>query len=81
MEALSLKGWFERGHDHFGGEVDAKGVWRLTIKPRTFVWSPAPAAASVATEKLRKARIKRQDSLHMFVCPRLLKPAWSRHLF
>jgi hypothetical protein len=74
MVVLSPKGGFERGHDHLGGEVDAKEFWRHTIKPRTFVWSPAPAAASVAIEELRKARIKRQDSLHVFVCLRLLKP-------
>jgi hypothetical protein len=81
MEVLSPEGWFERGHDHLGGDVDAKGFWRHTIKPGTFVWSPAPAAASVAIEELRKARIKRQDSLHVFVCPRLLKPEWFRHLY
>jgi hypothetical protein len=34
--------------------------------------------ASLETEELR---IKRQDSLHVFVCPRLLQPEWFRHLY
>jgi hypothetical protein len=32
-------------------------------------------------EELRKARIKRKDSPHVFVCPRLLKPEWFRQLY
>jgi hypothetical protein len=32
-------------------------------------------------EELRKARIKRQESLHVFVCPRLMKPKWFRQLY
>jgi hypothetical protein len=45
-----------------------------------FVWAPPPAAADVALEELRKARIKRQRSTHVFVCPRLLTPRWMKSL-
>ena len=31
-------------------------------------------------EQLRKARQKRQDSCHVFVCPRLMTPYWAKHL-
>jgi hypothetical protein len=80
-EFLSPDDWFERGHDVSGGSKDSKGFWRPKTCPGTFVWSPPPAAASVALEELRKARIKRQDSLHIIVIPRLLKPEWFRQLY
>jgi hypothetical protein len=80
-EVLSPEGWFERGHDLLGGKYDAKGFWRPNIKTGTFIWDPPPAAASVAIEELRKARIKRQDSMHVFICPRLMKTEWFRQLY
>jgi hypothetical protein len=80
-EFLEPAGWFERGHDMSGGSKDAKGFWRAKIVSGTFVWTPPPAAADVALEELRKARIKRQNSLHVIVIPRLLKPEWFRQLY
>jgi hypothetical protein len=80
-ELLKPEGWFERGHGLLGGKTDSKGFWRHEFKPGRFIWAPPPAAADVAIEELRKARIKRQDSLHVFVVPRLLKPEWFRHLY
>ena len=80
-EFLEPDDWFERGHDFSGGAKDSQGFWRPRILPGTFVWSPPPAAADVALEELRKARLKRQDSLHVVVIPRLLKPEWFRQLY
>jgi hypothetical protein len=80
-EFLEPKDWFERGHDVSGGSYDSKGFWRSTFKPGKLVWAPPPGAANVALEELRKARIKRQHSIHIFVCPRLLKPLWFRQLY
>ena len=80
MEVLTPEGWFERGHDILGGKNDAKGFWRHNLTSGTFVWAP-PAAASVAIEELRKARIKRQDSTHYFICPRLLTTEWLKQLY
>jgi hypothetical protein len=80
-ELLKPEGWFERGHGLLGGKIDSKGFWRHHYKPGKFIWAPPPAAASVAIEELRKARIKRQDSMHVIVIPRLLKPEWFRQLY
>jgi hypothetical protein len=81
LEFLTTDGWFERGHNHFEkGKVHPDGHWRPVLRSGKFVWSPAPAAAWIALEELRKARIKRQNSTHVFVCPRLMTPEWLRQL-
>jgi hypothetical protein len=80
-EFLEPSDWFKRGHDISGGSKDAKGYWRPRILTGTFVWTPPTAAASVALEELRKARIKCQNLLHVVVIPRLLKPKWFRQLY
>jgi hypothetical protein len=78
---LSTDGWFERGHDHVdGGKPGWDGHWRPTLRPAKYVWTPAPAAAQTALEELRKARIKRQHSTHIFVCPRVMTPEWRKQL-
>jgi hypothetical protein len=81
VEFIGADGWFTRGHDHLGGCRDARGFWHQTIVPGKFVWTPPPAAADVALEEMRKARIKRQDSTHFFVCARLLTPEWLKQLW
>ncbi len=81
VEFLSPKDWFTRGHDHDGGEIHADGFWRPKVVPGSFVWSPPPAAADVALEELRKARIKRQQSSHIFICPRIFTPQWLKQLY
>ncbi len=47
----------------------------------TMVWAPPPGVARPVLEELRQARQKRQNSLHVFVCPRLLYDEWRRHLY
>jgi hypothetical protein len=73
-EILTPEQWFSRGHSNDGGDYDSHGFWRLKIRPGKFVWVPPPAAADVAIEELRKALIKRRDTTHVFLCPRLLTP-------
>jgi hypothetical protein len=69
---LQPEGWFECGHNQIGGELDSQGHWLLVHKSGTFIWAPPSAAADVvALEELWKARIKRQDSLHIVVIPHL----------
>lgn len=80
VEYLSPSEWFTRGHDHDGGFTDAAGFWRINTKPGTFLWAPPPAAAEAAVEQLRRALIKRQQSTHIFICPRLLTTEWFKQL-
>ena len=80
VEILSTNQWFTRGHGHDGGSYDKSGFWRPHLRPGTFIWIPPPAAADVSLEELRKSSIKRHDSMHIFLCPKLLTCEWRRQL-
>ena len=43
--------------------------------------SPPPFATDIAISELRKARIKRQTSTHVFIVPKLCSPVWIKHVF
>jgi len=73
--------WFERGHDIVGWKLGQDKFKRPRIKRGCYLWTPPPAAADVALEQLRQARHKRQDSFHIFVCPKLLTPRWQKQLY
>jgi hypothetical protein len=83
VEWLEPKDWFTRGHDLIPNkwESNSDGFKLPCIKPGTFIWCPAPCAAEVAVEELRKARHKRQNSRHLFIVPRLMQPLWRKQLF
>jgi hypothetical protein len=75
LTCLSTDGWFKRGHGHMeGGKIGWDGHWWPTIQPAKYLWTPAPAAAQISLEDFRKARIKRQHSTHIFVCPCVMTP-------
>jgi hypothetical protein len=57
------------------------GHWRPTWRTSKYIWTPAPAAALIALEELCKARIKRQHSTHIFICPRVMTPEWQKQLY
>jgi hypothetical protein len=75
--------WYELGHDVRGWTHPGKdGLHaRPVIRKGMFGWFPPPAAADVALEQLRIARIKRQDSTHLVVIPCLLTPKWLKQLW
>jgi hypothetical protein len=81
VKFLEYDGWFEQGHDIVGGRLNEDGVWSPEYEAGTFVWTPAPAAALVAVEQLRRARSKRELSTHVFIVPRLMCPEWRRQLY
>ena len=80
---LDEKGWFEAGHDIEGWRQDIVGFERpiLSKRGQTYIWAPPPLAAEVATAEMRKARIKRQTSCHIVVCPRLCTTQWAKQLY
>ena len=55
-------------------------MWYPIIKSGTYVWYPPPAAADVCLEELRKARLKRKDSLHIVLIQKLMPPTWRKQL-
>ena len=75
---LTPRDWFVRGHDMDGGTIDSNGFWRPTIKQGSYVWMPPPAASDACLEELRKARMKRKQSLHFLVIPKLMTTLWLR---
>ena len=80
---LDEVGWFQTGHDIVGWSLNFDGFERPIFDQtrKTYLWAPAPLAAEVAIAELRKARIKRQNSAHLFVCPRLCTTQWVKQLY
>ena len=68
---LEPKDWFIRGHDITGYYKDNKGHWRPEHEEGVYIWTPPPAAADVCIEGIRKARMKRKDSLHIIIIQKL----------
>jgi hypothetical protein len=79
LKVLSEDEWFVRGHDIDGGYV-INDVYYPQYTRGIYLWNPPPAAAEIACEEIRKARTKRDESTHIFICPRLLAPYWRSHL-
>ena len=81
-EALTPMDWFTTGHDIRGWSLPTEHnkLSLPILRPGHFVWAPPPGAADVALEELRKARHKRQSSMHVFLCQRLLTPKWYKQL-
>ena len=81
-ELLTPMDWFTTGHDIRGWTLpsDHNDLSLPILRPGHFVWAPPPGGADVALEELRKARHKRQSSMHVFLCQRLLTPKWFKQL-
>jgi hypothetical protein len=80
LEVLTPKDWYQKGHDLRGWKRGCHLNYPI-IRAGSYLWQPAPAAAKFAIEELRRARLKRQDSLHVFVCPRLFTTQWRKQLY
>jgi hypothetical protein len=63
-----------------------KSLWDGFDRPRmsegrVYLWTHPPFAADIAISELRKARINRQTSTHVFAVPKLCAPLWIKQLF
>jgi hypothetical protein len=77
---LEPEDWFERGHVLVGGKVREDGFWVPKFRRGCYLWAPPPVAANVALGELPVARLKRQDSFHILIVPRLMTPEWLKQL-
>jgi hypothetical protein len=81
LDPLTPTEWFQKGHDIRGWEKSPDEPFqRPALKTGVYGWFPPPAAANVAIEQLRLARIKRQNLSHVIMVPRLLCPVWLKQL-
>ena len=82
LRHLEPSGWFDEGHDLGPWESSWDGFDRPRLcEDRSYLWTPPPFAADVAIAELRKARIKRQTSSHVFVVPKLCSPLWIKQVY
>ena len=83
-QSASLASWLLGWYPHPGSLVVlAPNDWfDLAINQRVehCLWSPAPAAAEVAVEQLCHARLKRANSTHLIIIPRLMTSRWRKQL-
>ena len=78
---LGYEDWFERAHDIIGGSKNEDGIWIPLYQSSTYIWTPPPAGAHLAVEQLRRARLKRENSTHVVIVPRLMSMEWKRQLY
>jgi len=82
LQPLSPEGWFTSGHGIQGGIYTDEHIWVPNQTPNhTFLWCPAPAAASATVDELAMSRLKRTHILHIFLCPRLFTSSWRKKLY
>jgi hypothetical protein len=79
LKVLTPKDWYQNGHDVRGWKRGCHLDYPI-FRAGSYLWQPAPAAAKFAIEELRQAWLKRQDSMHVFVCPCLFTTQWRKQL-
>lgn len=67
---LQPEQWFDRAHNIVGNSLvlqyEGDKRYKPNIKSGVYIWIPPPAAADVALEESRKARIKKQDLMDAY---------------
>jgi len=80
LEPLTPEQWFTLGQNIVGGQKGEGGLWFPHYEIGTRLWAPAPAAGRPVVEQLRTSRHRHFNSMHVFVCPRLMCYEWRRGL-
>ena len=78
---LAPEQWYTLGHDIVGWTVNDGGNVVPELQASCYVWAPPPAASDACMEEIRKARMKRKESLHIVLIPKLMTPFWMRQFF
>ena len=81
IQFLNYEDWFLLGHDIVGGQKNDDGIWIPRYQAGTYIWTPPPAGGQIAVEQIRRARLKRENSTHVVIIPRLMSMEWKRQLF
>ena len=69
----SLQNWFRSWWESYGtpfGVLTPEGWFTTAHATGCFLWDVPPAAGEAAVEQLGKARHKRPQAVHIFVCPK-----------
>ena len=76
-----LEGWLRSIMEDLNPTLLTPEGWYSRAHTKgTFIWAPPPAAAEVVVEQLGRARLKRPESMHIVVVPRVMTGRWRRHL-
>lgn len=81
LQPLTPDDWYERGQGFCGGTKVRHRMWTPSpIDDEWLLWSPPPAAASVALRALTESRHKHKHFNHIFIVPRLMTYMWRKRL-
>ena len=71
--------WWEPYGTPFG-VLTPQGWFTTAHAKGCFLWDVPPATGEASVEQLGKARHKRSQAVHIFVCPRLMTYSWRKTL-
>ena len=80
IETLTPECWFEECYGMKGGKNNDDDIWMPYHYKVTFLWAPAPSVSDLVWRQFREAVHKLPNSLHVFICPKLMMPGWGRLL-
>ena len=81
IEPLTPDGWFEEVHGFKGGKNNNNVICMPFHYKDNVLWAPAPSVVDLVLIQLGEAVQKRPNSLHVFICTKLMIPLWGRLMF
>ena len=76
---LTPSQWFVESHNiRWSGDGSPR---KLSYSRAFYIWAPPPCIADVAIEQLREARLKRHNSIHVMIIPKLFFSLWRRQFY
>jgi hypothetical protein len=76
-----LSVWLDNSFEGLGFSTLTPEGWYTTGHEfGNHIWAPPPSACEVVVKQLGQARIKRPESAHLIIVPRLMTGRWRQHL-